>query len=207
MSWKAAGGGVAVETTAGRYTAGRLVVAAGPWAGRVLADLAAPLRVMRQVVFWFGVKDGAAFRRDIFPTFIAETPEGDYYGLPALNADGLKVARHYGAPELREPSEVAREVTNDDETPVRRFLRAHLPTSDGPRRRASVCVYTLTPDRHFLIDIHPVHPQVAFAAGFSGHGFKFASVVGEILADLADDGRTDLPIERFRLSRFGSPSH
>ena len=203
VSWKAEGAGVAVETTAGRYGAGRLVVTAGPWAGRVLADLGLPLTVMRQVVFWFGTQDDAAFRREVFPTFIAETPEGDYYGLPALNADGLKVARHYGAPELRDPSEVARAVTDDDEAPVRRFLRAHLPSADGPRRRASVCVYTLTPDRHFLIDVHPRHPQVVFAAGFSGHGFKFASVVGEILADLADDGRTDLPIDMFRLSRFG----
>ena len=147
-------------------------------------------------------QDDARFRREVFPTFIAETLEGDYYGLPALNADGLKVARHYGAPELRDPSEAARAATDDDETPVRQFLRAHLPSADGPRRRASVCLYTLTPDRHFLIDVHPRHPQVVFAAGFSGHGFKFAAVVGEILADLADAGRTKLPIERFRLSRF-----
>ena len=206
VSWKAEGGGVVVETTAGRYTAARLVVTAGPWAGRMLADLGARLTVMRQVVFWFGTRDDAAFGRDKFPAFIAETPEGDYYGLPALNADGLKTARHYGAPELHDPSEVVRAVAEEDETPVRQFLRAHLPAVDGPRRRASVCIYTLTPDRHFLIDIHPQYPQIVFAAGFSGHGFKFASVVGEILADLADAGRTDLPIGMFRLSRFDAAS-
>jgi glycine/D-amino acid oxidase-like deaminating enzyme len=85
---------------------------------------------------------------------------------------------------------------------VRCFLRNHLPGADGPIRKASVCIYTLTPDRHFLIDLHPEHPQIVFAAGFSGHGFKFASVVGEILADLAEHGRTDQPIEMFRLFRF-----
>ena len=76
---------------------------------------------------------------------------------------------------------------------------------DGPCRRARVCIYTLTPDRHFVIDLHPDHPNVALAAGFSGHGFKFASVVGEILADLAENGRTELPIERFRIDRFTNP--
>ena len=95
-----------------------------------------------------------------------------------------------------------RTISAEDEAPVRAFLRAHLPAADGPVRRASTCVYTLTADRHFLIDVHPDHPQVVFAAGFSGHGFKFASVVGEILADLAETGRTDQPIEMFRLARL-----
>jgi sarcosine oxidase len=124
--------------------------------------------------------------------------------LPALNADGLKCARHYGAPELQRPEEIDRTVTATDEAAVRAFLRDHLPDADGPLRRASVCIYTLTPDRHFLIDVHPQHPQVVFAAGFSGHGFKFAPVVGEILADLAETGRTEHPVGMFRLGRFRS---
>jgi glycine/D-amino acid oxidase-like deaminating enzyme len=114
-----------------------------------------------------------------------------------LDANGVKIARHYGAAELTDPAQVERAVSASDETDIRQFLRAHLPAVNGPTRRASVCIYTLTPDRHFLIDVHPAHPQVVFAAGFSGHGFKFASVVGEILADLCDDGRTDLPIRMF----------
>jgi sarcosine oxidase len=199
VSWKADGGGVIVETAAGRYAAGRLVVTAGPWAGRMLGGIGARLAVMRQVVFWLGGRDDAAFRKEVFPIFIAQTPEGEFYGLPALNADGVKVARHYGAPEQRDPSEVSQTVSVEDEAPVRRFLRAHLPAADATVRRSSVCIYTLTPDRHFLIDVHPQHPQVTFAAGFSGHGFKFASVVGEILADLAEQGRTDRPIKMFRL--------
>ncbi|HVS35713.1 MAG TPA: N-methyl-L-tryptophan oxidase [Gemmataceae bacterium] len=202
-SWKAEGSGVIVETTAGRYSAGRLIITAGPWAGRMLGEIGADLTVMRQVVFWLG-GDEAALRREAFPIFIAQTPDGDFYGLPALNADGVKVARHYGVPELREPSQIVRTISEADEAPVRRFVRAHLPAADGPVRRASTCIYTLTADRHFLIDVHPEHPQVIFAAGFSGHGFKFASVMGEILADLAESGRTDQPIGMFRLGRLRS---
>jgi sarcosine oxidase len=201
VSWQA-GGGVGVQTRTRRYTADRLVLTAGPWAGQLLGRHGRQLTVMRQVVFWVGTRDDALFRRDVFPVYIAETPGGLFYGLPALDANGLKVARHYGAPELPDPSAVERTVSPADEEPVRAFLRAHLPDADGPRRRAAVCLYTLTPDRHFLIDVHPDHPNVALAAGFSGHGFKFAPVVGEALADLAERGRTDLPVTRFRLARF-----
>jgi len=94
-------------------------------------------------------------------------------------------------------------VTADDDAPVRRFLHDHIPVVDGPLRRSSVCIYTLTPDRHFIIDRHPDHANVVVAAGFSGHGFKFSSVVGEILADLVETGKTALPIELFRIGRFG----
>jgi sarcosine oxidase len=203
-SWQADGSGVRVQTRTRRYTADRLVLTAGPWAGQLLGRHGRRLSVMRQVVFWVGTDNAARFRRDLFPVYIAETSQGHFYGLPALDANGLKVARHYGAPELPDPSAVDRTVSAADEEPVRAFLRAHLPEADGPVRRASVCLYTLTPDRHFLIDVHPEHGNVVFAAGFSGHGFKFASVVGEVLADLAEKGRTDLPVARFRLVRFAN---
>jgi sarcosine oxidase len=160
------------------------------------------LTVMRQVVLWFGPRDDRLFRRDIFPVFIAETPEAHFYGLPMIDANGVKVARHYAAPELTDVSQIDANVVDTDEVPLRGFLSRHLPDADGPRRRGSVCRYTLTSDRHFVIDVHPDQPNVVLAAGFSGHGFKFASVVGEILADLAEHGRTPLPIELFRLKRF-----
>jgi sarcosine oxidase len=203
VSWQANKREVIVQTTAERYTAARLVVTAGPWAGQVLARHGAFLRVMRQVVQWFGTRDDALFRRDVFPLYIADTPQGHFYGFPVLNANGAKVAQHYGAPELIAPSEIDRSIKPEDEQTARAFLREHLPLIDGPRCRASVCIYTLTPDRHFVIDLHPEHPNVALAAGFSGHGFKFASVVGEILADLAEHGHTDMPIGMFRIGRFG----
>jgi sarcosine oxidase len=197
VSWEVRGDTVTVQTRKDCYTAARLVLAAGPWAGRLLGQLGIALRVMRQVVFWIGTSDDQRFRPDVFPIYIVDTPEGYFYGLPALDANGVKIAQHYGAPELTDPAQVERIVSGADETNVRQFLRSHLPAVNGPIRRASVCIYTLTPDRHFLIDVYPEHPQVVFAAGFSGHGFKFASVVGEILADLCDEGRTELPISMF----------
>jgi sarcosine oxidase len=205
-SWQTDGGGVCVRTPAVEYRADRLLLTAGPWAGRMLADLGLPLTVMRQVVLWYGTADDARFCRDRFPIFIADTPGGYFYGLPALDPHGVKVARHYGAPELADPSGVARQLSAGDEAPVRAFLAEYLPEVTGPLRRWSVCIYTLTPDRHFVIDMHPAHPQVAFAAGFSGHGFKFAPVVGTILADLAQQGRTGWPIGLFAARRFLPPS-
>jgi sarcosine oxidase len=206
MEWQPEGSGVMVRTGKGTYYTARLVITAGPWAAGLLGRYGARLSVMRQIPMWFATEDDRLFRRDRFPIFIAETPEGAFYGFPVIDADGLKVARHYGAPELSSPTEVSRTVSDDDEIPVRRFLVEHLPSASGARRHASVCIYTLSPDRHFIIDVHPAHPQVALAAGFSGHGFKFASVVGEVLADLAEKGSTELPVEMFRIGRFGGVS-
>jgi sarcosine oxidase len=200
--WDARGNGVTVTTTKGTYHAGRLVLTAGPWAGRLLGDRGHRLRVMRQTILWFGTKDEVAFRRDRFPIFLAEVPDGPFYGLPAIDGRGLKVARHYGAPELDSPDEIERAVRPTDKRPVRAFLKKHIPGAAGPLRYGQTCIYTLTPDRHFLIDLHPDHRNVAIAGGFSGHGFKFASVVGEILADLVESGRTRWPIDMFRFARL-----
>lgn len=202
LGWQASNQGVTVRTTKGTYSADRLVITAGPWAGQVLAKLNAPLTVMRQVLLWFGTSDDRQFRRDRFPIYITDTQAGHFYGFPVIDGSGAKAAQHYGAPELLDPAAIDRTVTDADEQPVRAFLSSHLPGINGVRRRGQVCTYTLTPDRHFLIDQHPEHANVVFAAGFSGHGFKFASVVGEILADLAEKGRTDLPIGMLRLGRF-----
>lgn len=206
VSWKSDGREVVVETPAGLYNAARLVITAGPWAGQVLARWGAFLRVMRQVPLWFSTRDDRLFRRDVFPLYIADTPAGHFYGFPVLDANGAKVAQHYGAPELHDPAEIESTASKQDEEPLRAFLREHLPAIDGPCRRAAVCIYTLTPDRHFIIDLHPDHANVAIAAGFSGHGFKFASVMGEILADLSDSGRTELPIGMFGVHRFATPA-
>jgi sarcosine oxidase len=200
--WEAGPGGVTVHTNRATYAADRLVVTAGAWATRLLGAWGAKLRVMRQVSFWLVPRDPAAFCRDRFPVYLAETPEACFYGLPAIDPRGHKLARHYGAPELDGPEGVDRAVSAADESPVREFVRRHLPAADGERRDASVCLYTLSPDRHFVIDVHPEHANVVVAAGFSGHGFKFASAVGEVLADLAETGRTELPVELFGMERL-----
>jgi sarcosine oxidase len=157
---------------------------------------------MRQVVLWVEPTDPGRFRRDVFPVFISEEANGHFYGLPMLDPAGVKVARHYGAPELLSPDQIDRTATSADVGPVRDFLLRRLPDATGPVRRSSICTYTLTPDRHFLLGLHPEHANVAVAAGFSGHGFKFASVVGEVLADLAEQGSTRWPIEMLHPGRF-----
>lgn len=204
LSWKLDGNTVIVRTEGQDFAAARLVVTAGSWATRMLSDLGLPLEVRRKVLLWFGTSDPGQFRRDVFPVYLTEQPEGTYYGFPVLDANGHKIARHDGGQVVTDPAAVDRTIHPEDETDCRNFLNQHLPGVDGPSRYGRVCLYTMTPDEHFVIGIHPVHPQVAVAAGFSGHGFKFASVVGEILADLADKGKTELPIDMFRITRFKS---
>jgi glycine/D-amino acid oxidase-like deaminating enzyme len=203
ISWRADDRHVEVVTKRDRYAAQRLVITAGAWATRFLADIGVPFSVIRQTPLWFAVSRPELFRRDRFPCYCVDTPEGFFYGFPMIDSRGIKVARHYGADELCDPSAVNWQIHGDDEASPHRFLQAHLPRVDGAVTHGSVCMYTLTLDRHFVIDLHPRHANVAVAAGFSGHGFKFASVVGEILADLCEHGTSTLPIEMFSASRFG----
>ncbi len=202
VSWHAEGDGVRVVCEKETHTASSLVITAGPWAGPLLGSMGAKLSVMRQVVLWLAPDDPALYRRDTFPIFVADGDDGVFYGIPMLDARGVKVARHYGAAELPSVGDVEREITPADEEPVRAFLRRRIPGADGERRDASTCVYTLTPDRHFVIDHHPDSQRVIVAAGFSGHGFKFAPVVGEMLAGLALDGKTTWPVELFGRGRL-----
>ncbi|MCZ2342236.1 MAG: N-methyl-L-tryptophan oxidase [Bacteroidales bacterium] len=200
--WEPEGHGVRVTTTRGTYHADRLVITAGPWATRWLNEMGVPLTVMRQTLQWFRPQEATPFRRDQFPVYLAEVPGGPVYGIPMIDPRGHKAARHYGAPELTDPDQVDRNPHEDDVEPIRAFFRRHLPGANGECTAQQVCLYTMTPDRHFVLDRHPHHPQVAVAAGFSGHGFKFAPVVGEILADLAEFGETTQPIAMFRANRF-----
>jgi sarcosine oxidase len=203
LSWRAIGQGVEVTTAKGTYSAGKLIACAGAWATQTLKNLGVPLTVMRQVMQWFDPGPAAeSFSRVRFPIFLVDSPEGFFYGMPRLDELGVKCARHYGAPELPSPEGVNREILPTDDAPVRNFLQQFLPDAAGPRTRAEVCMYTLTPDKHFVIDVHPEYPAVMVAAGFSGHGFKFAPVVGEILADLAEHGQTKHDIGLFSANRF-----
>lgn len=200
--WEADGDGVEVTTEKGTYRASKLIITAGAWATRLLADTGVPLAVMRQTLLWFDVGGRAAdFRRDLFPIFIADVPGVAFYGLPAIDSFGVKVARHYGAPELPNPDGVNWSVGGDDVAAMRPLIDAYLPGL-GALTKGQVCMYTITPDRHFVIDVHPRYPQVSVACGFSGHGFKFAPTVGEVLADLAERGTTRHEIGMFSARRF-----
>lgn len=202
LDWEATADGVTVTTTMGTYAAAKLIITAGAWAGELLREVGYPLTVMRQVSWWMKPDDPTAFRRDRFPIFLANTPEGDFYGLPMLDQRGFKLAKHYGADEVGGPNEVDANVNEEDENTIREFLARYIPSGNGEVQEAQSCMYTLTPDRHFILDLHPEYPQVSIAAGFSGHGFKFASVVGEIMADFAENGKTVLPVSRFKIDRL-----
>ena len=209
VSWRPDGSGVSVTTATGTYHAGRLVLATGAWMGHHLAQEESPfipLRVERNVPFWLRpTADPDSFTPDRFPVFIWDTPGGHFYGIAHVEWPGVKVARHHTG-EYGDPDSIDRTPRPADETPVRAFVRDHIPALDGPVESSLVCLYTLTPDEHFAIDVHREQPQVVLASACSGHGFKFASVVGELLADLAT-GRTDSAADFLRLSpaRTGTP--
>ena len=184
-----------MTTAKERLRAARLVVTAGAWAGPLLGDLGVPLVVRRKPLFWYKT-DGPHYRvEDGAPTFFFETAGGLFYGFPEIDRWGLKVAEHSSGETVDDPLNVDREIHQSDRAPVEAFLSSHLPSAGRDVTKSSVCMYTMTPDEHFLVGLHPRVPQVAFTAGLSGHGFKFAPVFGEILADLVTDRQTRHPIE------------
>ena len=202
-TWRATSDSVEVETPQRTYVAGNLVLCTGPWMAELLPGLGVPLTVERNVLYWFRpTTDVTLFAPDKFPVFIIEYEPGKlFYGFPTLGDDGVKVARHHTGISCS-PADIRREIDQDEIREARGILERHLPTVNGDLLSATTCMYTNTPDGHFIIDRHPRHPNVFLASPCSGHGFKFASVIGEVLADLACDGRTDHPIDMFRLRRF-----
>ena len=210
QSWSAEGDRIEVRTDKGVHQAERLVITAGPWANEVLRGVV-PLRVMRQVMAWFEPLTGVGeFAPERFPVYVAEDVLGGapIYGFPAIDGPGggAKAAIH-GSDDLCTADEVDRVVNEQDVWRVRRAVRARIPALDGELVRAKTCMYTMTPDEHFVIGAHPDVPGCTIACGFSGHGFKFASVVGEVLSDLAVEGETKLPIGLFEPRRFPSGQH
>jgi len=195
--------GVRVTTQHGDIVAKYAIVAAGPWLKSLLPQLPVPIRVTRQVLGWFEPADDARdwFAADRFPVFLLQNQDGVFYGFPA-DTDGIKVAKHHHLDETVDPDGHDRTVSAADEAVVRRVLRAYVPDADGRLIAARTCLYTMTPDGDFILDRLPGCPQIVVAAPCSGHGFKFAPVIGEILADLAVEGYTEHDILRFSLKRF-----
>ncbi|MFL5803221.1 MAG: N-methyl-L-tryptophan oxidase [Roseiflexaceae bacterium] len=209
LSWQAApsGDGVRVTTGHGVYEAARLVVAPGAWAPALLSELGLPLTVERQVLYWFEpLGGGEPFLPDRFPIYIWEVRPGiDLYGFPAQDGPpgGVKVAFYrLGDEGACTPETIDRTVQPFEVERMRAALAECIPSLNGELRATLTCMYTNTPDQHFVIGRHPRQPQVVVASPCSGHGFKFASVIGEILADLALDGATRHPIGLFDIGRF-----
>jgi len=205
-SWQCEGSGVVVERDNGdRFYADKLVITAGPWAPQLLADLGVPLVVRRKHLYWFPTSEQSYHETSGCPTYLYEVPEGVFYGFPQVDELGVKVAEHSGGVVIDDPMNDPRLPDESDLARVEAFLSEYLPGVGRPCQRRGVCFYTMTPDEHFLIDRHPRHDRVFFTAGLSGHGFKFTSVLGEVMADLALTGETRLPVGFLGLGRFAKP--
>jgi sarcosine oxidase len=211
-SWQATpGGGVEVTTPVARYQASQLAICPGPWASELLAGLGVPFVVERQVQYWFEpVADPDRFRADRHSIYIWEAADGQqFYGFPSFDdpaggpPEGVKVAKfRSGGPCT--PETIDRAVHPEEVAAMRAFVAPRMPDLPGTLLNSVTCMYTTTPDEHFVIARHPGHEQVVVACGFSGHGFKFVPVVGEIVADLVSEGRTAHPIGLFDPERFAA---
>lgn len=176
--WHAAHGGVVVETTQGTVTARRLIITAGAWTTSFLPHL--PLQILRKTLHWYATKTPQAYTDA--PVFLMEEPGGVFYGFPQKNG-AIKVAEHSGGHAVQTPAHLHRQITGADRQSLQGFLERWLPHVDPKQPlREAVCMYTMSPDGHFRIGTHPQHPNVRYVAGLSGHGFKFASVLGAMLA-------------------------
>ena len=191
LSWNAEGDGLKFGPARVSYSAGHLVITAGPWANAALLGIF-PLRVTRQVMAWIQPTTGVTpFLPQRFPVFLCEDLQGGYpgYGFPAIDGPGggIKAAIH-GSDVVCTPERVDRDIHASDVQRIIEKLKVRMPALDGKVVRAKTCLYTMSPDEHFVIGTHPQFASCSIACGFSGHGFKFARVVGEILADLAIAG-------------------
>lgn len=198
--WSSDGEGVAVRTDRATYRADRLIVTAGAWSSPMLAGLGLPLTVLRKVLWWLAVADAAPFAPDRFPVFIADSALGEIYGFPIWEHAGLKIADHAGG-EPTSPDAVERAVGDEEGGNVVALARQLFPLATERVVESTVCLYTMTPDHDFVVDRYPGQERVVIGAGFSGHGFKFATAVGELLVRLAlEPGAETLP--RLALGRF-----
>jgi sarcosine oxidase len=204
--WEATQDSVRVFTAKRCYTARRLLLATGAWMSSTVLDLKLPLKVERQVLYWFAPRLGSGLRASQWrpphcPIYIWEYRHDKFfYGFPDLG-DGIKVAFHHQGKHTR-PDQVRRKVNDREVETMRRVLRRFLPGAEGRLRSATVCLYTNTPDEHFILDFHPAHRRVLLASPCSGHGFKFSSVIGEIAAALLTDRKVPFDLRLFSLKRF-----
>ena len=207
VRWTQRGSAVAVETADQTIEAPRLAITAGAGARSLLRDLQLPLTIERKTLTWIEPRDPRMFAPEVFPVFTLS--DDFFYGFPNIDNQGVKLAIHWRREQvIDDPFTPVRPACNEDFEPVIRMANRYLPgltdsLPDGLSRvrRGATCLYTMTPDEHFIVDQHPEHGNVWFAAGFSGHGFKFAPAIGEALADLCTEGKTSLPIQFLRAGK------
>ena len=209
VNWEKIGDGIVVRTDKNNYHCSKLVITAGAWAGKMIPGFQDKLKITRQFVAWVKLKNENDYRLNNFPCWMIADNEkpGAYYGFPILPTEkfgepaGLKLAHHYAYNET-DPDNVNRQVTADDEENLKYALNKYFSGTFESFLSSKICLYANSPDENFIIDKLPGYKNVVIACGFSGHGFKFVSVVGEILADLLTYGKTELPIEFLSTKRF-----
>ncbi|HEX6573560.1 MAG TPA: N-methyl-L-tryptophan oxidase [Gemmatimonadaceae bacterium] len=203
IAWTADESGVSVTTSHASYAAEHLVLAVGARTRVLLEDLKIPLEIERQVVFWMTPPDGSRYDRSQFPIWAYEYKPGHIcYGFPQLPF-GVKASVMHGGEIYDYADEVNRVIRDDEEAALKEAIKPVLPSlAESPVRDSTTCLFTNTPDHDFIIDFHADYPRVLISSACSGHGFKFASVVGEIQADMVVSGRSAFDLSPFRLSRF-----
>lgn len=200
---------VIVSTGKDEYEGSSIIFAAGSWLGNLLPNIELPLSIERQTVFWMHPKiNSDLLTSNKMPIFIFEEKDDPssgqiFYGTPDVGS-GLKVGKHHGGVIFPEPNVVKREITKDDEQSIRSFLERRIPIANGSVASSTTCIYTNTPDGNFIVDTHPEHSNVRFVSACSGHGFKFASIIGKIVAEEILGERSELDLSSFRFSRFAT---
>ena len=202
LQWEEIPEGVRVRTDRGTVEAERLVLTAGAWSQDLARLPAGSVRGVRQSLAWLQPTSPELFEPECMPVFNLAIEGEHFYGFPVHGIPGFKLGRYERDGESGDPDAISREPTLADEAPLRAFAERYFPEGSGPTVALKTCLFELSPDEHFIVDRHPDAPGAVVAAGFSGHGFKFCSVIGEIVADLALDGSTQHDIELFRLDRF-----
>lgn len=202
LDWQPTANGVRVRTERGEYEAETLVISAGAWVSKLLPGLSAAAIPERQALAWIETLRPEYFTPNRFPVFNLTVDEGKFYGFPEFGIPGFKLGKYHHLEENVDPDTIDREPNDQDEAVLRDFTEKYFPDAAGATSSMKVCMFTNSPDEHFIIDRLSESPQVVVAAGFSGHGFKFSSVVGEVLVDLATEGATRHDIGMFKLARF-----
>lgn len=200
LSWKKSQHGFEVVTSKGSYVSEQLVVTLGSWTSQFLKETAPYLKVHRVPLFWFESK-GLFRKEEGVPCFAFDLPEGFFYGFTE-SAGEVKVTIHKALGEVENPTEESREVKEEEAAPVISFVSKYLKGVPPKPTRGAICFYTLSPDTHFILDEIPDCPGGFWAGGFSGHGFKFTSLIGEVLADWVIEQKTRSPIDFLRMKRL-----
>jgi sarcosine oxidase len=190
-----------IDSLLGEFDA--VIVAVGPWTPELIDWI--PLKIERQVHAWLSIaRDADWFAADRFPVFIRQTEQfGDVYGLPTLDGASVKVGRHHDG-DFTDPDHIQRRVGDADLDPLRLMASTYLRGVSGHVRRSLTCMYTNTPDHHFVVDFSPHDRRVVVLSPCSGHGFKFGPIIGDVAADLVLDGNTSRDISHFTAARFAS---